>query len=105
MRLVWTDRALEHLDRIYAHHLSLTYSERAASLLYNHILNESERLTIFPLLGIIEPHLCNADTKYRSLVVHQGRFKLIYFIEDENVVIAAVWNCRMNPDSMSSVIA
>lgn len=90
MRLVWTDRALGHLDKIYAHHLSLTYSERAASLLYNCILDESERLTIFPLLGVFEPRLYSAGIEYRSLVVHQGRFKLIYFIEDDNVVIAAV---------------
>ena len=83
----------------------MTYSERAASLLYNHILDESERLTIFPLSGIVEPHLCNADTKYRSLVVERGRFKLIYFIDDDNIVVAAVWNCRMNPDAMSDAIA
>ena len=105
MKLVWTERALKHLDKIYAHHLSLTYSERAASLLYNHILDESERLLIFPLLGIVESNLCNANIEYRSLVVHGGRFKLIYFIDNENIVIAALWNCRMNPDSMSDVIA
>lgn len=105
MKLVWTERALGHLEKIYAAHLSLTYSERAASLLYNHILDESERLTIFPLLGIAESRLCNADREYRSLVVRKGRFKLIYFVDGDNIVIAAVWNCRMNPDSISDLIS
>ena len=105
MNVVWTERAAQHLESIYEQYLLLTCSEFQASSIYNEILNQSARLSDFPNLGARESLLGDPDTEYRSLVVFQGNYKLIYFIEGDKVVIVGVWNCRMNPKRLQDYIA
>jgi hypothetical protein len=47
-------------------------------------------------MGPIEWDLSEKDEEYRSLLVRKY-FKIIYFIENENIYIAAVWDCRQDP--------
>lgn len=105
MKVVWTERAAQHLESIYEQYLLLTCSELQASSIYNEILNQSARLSDFPSLGVREILLEDSETKYRSLVVFHGNYKLIYFVEGDTVVISGVWNCRMNPKRLQDYIS
>ena len=44
-----------------------------------------------------EPLLANREKEYHSLVVEK-HFKLIYYIEGNNVRITAVWDIRRDPE-------
>jgi plasmid stabilization system protein ParE len=86
--------AEDHLDDIY--NMLEEKSQRSAIVLYNSILNEIERLRNFPKIAQIEPVLINEPQEFRSLVV-QRNYKVVYYIEEDTIYIAAIWGCRQNP--------
>ena len=49
-----------------------------------------------PRLGITEPLLAGRKREYRSIVVHK-LFKLVYYVKDETLYIAALWDTRREP--------
>lgn len=102
MRLLWLQLAEEDLDSIY-HFYSTDKSIKAAIKLYNDILDATEKLIDFPLIAAIEPKLSEDEDEYRALVVRK-HFKIIYFIEEDVVYIAAIWDCRQNPKTNESKI-
>jgi Plasmid stabilization system protein len=95
MKIKFLIAAEEHLDNIYNH--IAEKSERAAITLYNHFLDEIERLENFSQIAAIEPLLINKPQTFRSLVVHRN-YKVIYYIEKETIYIAAIWDCRQSPE-------
>ena len=74
----------------------LLKSESYAVRLYNSFIDEAEILVSFPKAGAQERLLKHHVQVFRSLVVGEN-YKLVYTIEQENVVIHAVWDCRQNP--------
>lgn len=103
MLIKWSFRALSHLEEIYSFYRDYTKSEKIASKLYNDILDEAIVLESFPLAGKIEPALEDLPICYRSLVVKK-HYKIIYYISKETVYIAAVWDCRMNPEDIMNAL-
>ncbi|MBQ7945254.1 MAG: type II toxin-antitoxin system RelE/ParE family toxin [Bacteroidales bacterium] len=96
--LLWTKRAVQHLENVYYYHLEFTKSEKLARKIYNDILNESLRLKEFPFIGSREIAISNTDIEYRSIIVARGLYKLIYFVDGHKVIVAVIWNCKMNPE-------
>ena len=97
MRIVWTEEAQEDMENIYAFwHLQNT---QYAVKLYNSFIDEAERLVSFPQIGQLDNLLHHRSENFRSLVVDEHH-KLIYTIEDEDIVIHAVWDCRQNPKKL-----
>ncbi len=96
MRILWLELAEEDLDSIY-----LFYAKdkniKDVHKIYNEIL-DAESLADFPQMASIELDLSEEREEYRFLIVRKY-FKLIYFIEDESIFIAAVWDCRQNPQT------
>ena len=95
MKIFWLKLAEEDIEAIYQFYTE-NKSIKAANKIYNDILNATDDLGKFPQMASIEHSLSNDDEEYRSLVV-QKHFKVIYFIEDNFIYIAAVWDCRQNP--------
>ena len=59
-----------------------------------------QQLTKHPEIAAKEQQLIDNEKKYRSLVVLQGNYKVIYYFENEIIYIARVWNCRQNPEKL-----
>lgn len=97
MRILWLELAEEDLDSIYQFYAK-DKSTKAAYKIYNEILDAAESLADFPQMASIELDLSEVGEEYRSLIVRKY-FKLIYFIEEESIFIAAVWDCRQNPQT------
>lgn len=95
MKILWLGFAEEDLDSIYQFYAD-NNSRYFANKLYNQILDTTDNLIHFPRMGPIEWDLSEKDEEYRSLLVRKY-FKIIYFIENENIYIAAVWDCRQDP--------
>ena len=53
-----------------------------------------------PRLGITEPLLAGRKREYRSIVVHK-LFKLVYYVKDETLYIAALWDTRREPHAQA----
>ena len=102
MRLLWYADAVSDLNEIYDYYVLL--NSRAAAMLYNNILEDAEILNSQPFIAPVEPLLEDLPEEYRSLVVAKGRFKLVYYIENEVVFIVQVFSCRRNPERLKNTI-
>jgi len=95
MHLMWLPNALADLNEIYDYYL--IFNQKIAVGIYNKILDEAELLPTYPRIAPREPLLEDAEEEIRSLVVADGKYKLIYSIDDKSVVIIGVFSCRQNP--------
>lgn len=101
MRIVWTIQAQEDLEAIYQYWLPV--NEAYATKLYNSLIDEADVLALHPKTGAAERMLEHLPGHYRSLLADR-RHKLVYTIEEDDIVIHAVWDCRQNPDNLTSKI-
>ncbi|MBC8602352.1 type II toxin-antitoxin system RelE/ParE family toxin [Parabacteroides acidifaciens] len=66
--------------------------EKAASKFIEGIMHSIELLTTNPQLGFVEPELSGRSKQYRAIIEHK-RYKIIYFVENDAIHIADIWNC------------
>ncbi len=71
---------------------------RAAIKMHNKILDAVEPLLYFPQMAPIESLLEDRDKVYRALVV--DKYKIVYYVENNIIYIAAVWDCRQNTEKL-----
>ena len=97
MRLHWTSQAQQQWNEVAEY----VYSEFGASALYalNDKTTQAEQsLKTFPKIGKIEPLLSNG-LEYRSLVIRPCH-KIIYFVQDDAIQVAAFWDTRREPQQL-----
>ncbi|MCD7935593.1 MAG: type II toxin-antitoxin system RelE/ParE family toxin [Tannerellaceae bacterium] len=97
MKIIWTKEAVDDLDTIYTFYLA--DSQPYAEHIYDKIVSDTEDLIRFPRLGSKELLLEDKPQSPRSLVVMR-MFKIIYYIQNETIYIANIWDCRQNPESL-----
>ena len=101
MRIVWTEQAQQDMENIYTY-WDLINAQYAATQ-YNSFINEAEILVNFPQVGVLENLLRHRNENFRSLVVDE-HYKLIYTIEETDVVVHAVWDCRQSPEKLEKTV-
>ena len=101
MTVKWYIGAVGDLNNIYDYYVKL--NPRAAAMLYNKILDDTEVLKINPYIAPIEQLLVDLSEGYRSLVVAKGKYKVVYFIENNIVLIVQVFDCRQNPVKLKRI--
>lgn len=89
--------AEEDLEGVYQFYVN-SKSVKAANKVYNEILDAADLLADFPQMAPIEYDLSDDGEEYRALVVKK-HFKIVYYTENDAVYIAAVWDCRQNPQA------
>jgi toxin ParE1/3/4 len=92
--VVWSDSAIEELRNIYEYYYSKA-SKRVADKITNSIVDKTIMLEITPRMGQKEELLAHFKQEIRYLV--QGNYKIVYFIEENIVSIATVFDCRQDP--------
>jgi len=99
MKIIWLEVAQLQLDAIYK--FVAQQSEIAAAKVFNDIIDETDKLCIFPEMAAVEPLLQKEKYTYRSLVVRRN-YKVIYRInkETKEVIVASVWDCRRIPQKL-----
>ena len=95
MQVTWNKKALTQLDAVVRYG-TREFGERTAQRLYAHIMSYEPLLAANPRLGVEEPLLAGRKRQYRSLVVHK-LFKLVYYVKDDTLYIAALWDTRREP--------
>jgi len=97
MVIIWLPLAEKALEDIF-----LFYEEKSlqvARTIISDIRKATNRLPIFPEMAAVEQLLSERPEIFRSLVVRQT-YKVIYFIKNQYIYIADVWDCRQNPDEL-----
>lgn len=100
IKLKWTTKAINDLEKMYEFYSGK--SKSAAVRLYNAILDAVDLLTKFPEMAPLEPLLERCKRPYRSLIVNR-HFKIIYYIKNNTLYIAAVWDCRQNTSRLKQL--
>ena len=88
--LHWLRRASNELDAIYQFYCQLA-SEKVARQRVGKIVHSIDNLETMPYLGRKDEEFTHIR-EYRYLVVLT--YKVYYFIEDNGVYIASIWDCR-----------
>lgn len=97
MRIVWTDKAKSHLRHIHLFYLE-NVSLKVAESIVNGLVDKVTSLMYNPEMGGIETSLQHYQEGYRCLV--DGNYKIIYWIDQQDVIISVIFDCRRNPESL-----
>jgi toxin ParE1/3/4 len=94
MEIIWRKRASDELELIYNYIKSK--SPQNAIIVFNSIYDLAISLPNFPFKFPIEP-IINVE-KVRYAVIWS--YKIIYSIEQKNIVILRVFNTKQNPKEL-----
>ena len=102
MRVLWLRHAEEALYRTEAYILK-EYGQNVSDRFIKEVRDVAYLLEKMPELGHFEPLLSHHEQGYRSIVINRLN-KLIYYIKDQTVLIAAIWDCRREPKKLANDI-
>ena len=98
MRVRWSKRSISDLEQIFDYY-NITANQNIARTIIAGIVATTKLLKTNPNCGQIEELLMYKN--YRRIV--EGNHKIIYFIENETVIIVTVFDSRQNPDKLTSL--
>lgn len=97
MKIVWTEFAINNLKSIFNYY-KLNVSINVAQKIRNQILKSIIQLQNNPKSGQIEFYLEELNQNHRYLI--SGKYKIIYRIEKNFIIINDVFDGRQNPNKM-----
>lgn len=100
LKVFWTETALNQLRDIFDYY-KVKADHQVARNIVRKIVNRTIQLERNPRSGQKEPLLETRKFEYRYLV--EGNYKIIYWIEDNYVKIATVFDSRQNPEKLAKV--
>lgn len=95
MQIKWTEQSRRALDFIMTCSRDF-YSLRQLKQLRYDIARCEGLLTQNPFMGAVETDLEGLDVEYRHIVLTKP-FKIIYFVWNNTVFIADIWDTRQDP--------
>ncbi len=98
MKIIWTDFAIENLKDIFDFYC-ITANKGVANKIKQEIFKSVKLLARYPELGQIELYLEKLNKGYRYIL--SGNYKIIYKIQDKNIIISDIFDIRQNPIRMN----
>ncbi len=95
----WSNRALESWQEI-ATYIYYRFGSQVADDYESKTNHTVDLLVAFPEMGREEPLLQDRNYAYRSLNIDKLS-KIVYFVSDDVLYIADVWNLRRNPEILT----
>lgn len=100
IKVFWTETALNNIEDIFEYY-KFKASVRIARKLVKKLVKSTLQLQNSPKIGTKEELLANRKLEYRFLVVEN--YKIIYWIEDNYIKIATVFDCKQNPEKIKKL--
>lgn len=98
MQIKLSSIAFIHLQEIIDSHLK--YCGKQSAMKLSHQIDDKLRtLTRFPESGAPEELLAGRLTLYRAKLINK-RYKMIYHISGDVILVDAFWDMRMDPNSL-----
>ena len=95
--VIWSDTAIKELRVIYDYWY-FNASKRVADKIINTIIDKTLLLEQTPCIGQKEEMLAHLKQEIRYLV--EGNYKIVYWIDENLVSIATIFDCRQNPQKL-----
>ena len=100
MNVIWLAHAEKSLRRTEEYILQ-EYGEKSRGRFMQEVEDVAYLLEKMPELGHFEPLLSRYKQGYRSIVINHLN-KLIYYIRDNKILIAALWDTRREPRTLTN---
>ena len=95
MNYIWDPKAQRERDAI-AKYIFEHFGEQSVVKFRNDVDHAVDMILRFPSIGTIDPLFADRYVTYRSVVV-DGLSKMVYRLEEDVIYIAAMWDCRREP--------
>ena len=92
MKVVWHPDAKEEYKQI-ARYIKTKFSLKAKREFVTEVTEYEKFLCKFPETATIDPLFEDRTKTYRSVLINK-RSKMVYYVEGEEIHIAAFWDCR-----------
>lgn len=102
MRIIWTEQANRAIEFIFTCSQNL-YGHTLLRKLRKDIQKYEGLLSTNPMMGALETEIPDIDIEFRHIVMTRP-FKMIYFIMDDTIYIADIWDTRQNPEHLTERI-
>ena len=99
-KIIFTKNSESDLKQIFQFNSASNNS--FAKRIHKQIFKEIRVLANFPESAPIEPLLKHKANTFRSLIVADGRYKVIYVVKEEQIIVHTVFDCRRNPDEIKT---
>ena len=95
MRVKWDDKAEQNRDQV-GYYILDRFGPDSLDQFVEEVEQTVGMLMRYPNSGKIDPLFADRSIAYRSVVI-SGLSKLVYYVEDDVIHIAAFWDCRREP--------
>ena len=102
MRVIWLELAQDALYET-AQYLRENFGETLVDKLMDGVSQYNVLLEDNPYMGKVEPYLEDKTFEYRSIVMLKYN-KIVYRVDDTNIVVVDFWNCRRSPEKQAARI-
>ena len=102
MRVKWLDRATRGKQNV-ASYIRRKFGDDRKDVFLQHVRATTQMLKSHPNLGPIDPLFTDRSIAYRSVII-DGLSKMVYFIKDDTIYIAAFWDTRREPTALASQV-
>ena len=99
MTILWHKRAADALHQVEEYVLC-AFGEKVRFEFMNEIENAVLALADTPTIGRIDPLFAHRKKEYRSIIVRKLN-KIVYYVNDDAIHIAAFWDTRREPKNQA----
>lgn len=99
MRVKWSERARKQRDEV-ANYIRRQFGAKRKYQFKQEIRDTTNLLKRSPGIGQIDPLFSDRAMTYRSVIIN-GLNKLVYFVKDDTIHIAAFWDTRQEPETQA----
>lgn len=102
MNVIWDPKATIGKRKI-ANYIRRSFGLDRVKRFRQEVDQTIDMIMCHPNLGPIDPLFDDRPKTYRSVIIN-GLSKMVYFIDDDNIYIAAFWDCRQDPKEQASKV-
>ena len=95
MKVIWDPKARQGRNHV-ANHIHRQFGAKQKDKFLLEVCKTIEILKGHPTIGSIDPLFDDRPKTYRSIIINRLS-KMVYFIDDETIYIAAFWDTRREP--------
>ena len=102
MKVIWDPRATRGKQNV-ASYIRRKFGDDRKDQFLLEVRETTRMLMHHPDMGVIDPLFADRSIAYRSVIIN-GLNKMVYFIKDDTIYIAAFWDCRREPKALASQV-
>lgn len=102
MKLIWTNPAIDELGKTIRY-IANNYGNKSVAKFHRQLAKSIKMITNNPLSAPKELLLENEEEGFRSTVINRLN-KLVYYIDNDTIIISDLWDTRKNPETLANRI-